>query len=156
MPSDLPHFRLRSLFGLSTAVVLACGLLVMMESAPPTSVGWRVTMLSIIMGLVVGYRRAGSAPVRIIIAGLLGLGGCFMAVYLALVATVWQQWNSASDRIDLASCGLGGLVMIMMAPFAAIIAILMLRAWTWSAYDAHLLPPEAPGVVNSLPGTESS
>src|SRR5262245_60859964 len=131
MMRNLPPFRLRTLFGVSTIIVLTCALAAMMETAPPTQVGWRVTALGVFLGAAVGYRRTGPPTMRAFVAGLFMLGGCLIAAFLTLVACVWQDWNRINGSADMASLGAGGFMICFLAPGAAVVAVLMLRAWTW-------------------------
>jgi hypothetical protein len=140
MVSSPPRFRLRALFGASTAVVLTCALAVMLESTPPTQVAWRVFTMGLILGVVVGYRRAGTFTVRGLTASLFMLGAGLLGVFLSLVAGVWQDWQRATESTDIAGIGAGGFVICLLSPPMAVIALLMLRAWAWSPYDAHPLP----------------
>jgi hypothetical protein len=137
---QLPSFRLRTLFGATSVVVLTCAMASMLETAPPTQVGWRVCTLSVILGLVVGYRRAETMVGRSVVTALFGLGGCLMGTFLTLVACVWKDWTRANETADLVGVGAGSFLIVLFTPMAAIVALLMLRAWTWSAYDANPLP----------------
>jgi hypothetical protein len=67
------------------------------------------------------------------------LCGFLMAAFLTLVACVWQDWNRTDPAVNVVSLGAGGFMICFLAPGAAVVAVLMLRAWTWSAYDANPL-----------------
>lgn len=134
MPDDAPQFRLRTLFGVTTAVAMTCALVAMLATMPATRVAERLCLLGMLLGCIVGYRRAGPIVARMLVGGLFILGFLLLSAYLALVGLVWQEWNRSSQGFNFAA---GLLVICLLTPAATVLTVSLLRAWTWSAYDAH-------------------
>ncbi len=98
MADAAPHFRLRTLFGVTTAVVMTCALLAMLATMPATRAAEWLCVLGIGLGCIVGYRRAGPIVARMLVGVFFILGFLWLSAYLALVGGVWQEWLRSNSN----------------------------------------------------------
>jgi hypothetical protein len=143
MPLAPPTYRLRTLFGVTTLVVGVCALAAKMTSTPPSRVGWIVLAIGVVLGLFVGARRRAWWVERVMVSLVFMFGSLLLAAYLATVALVAQISKDAGEGAVLAAT-FGATKLVIFFPVMLMTLVMMIRAWTWSAYDANPLPEAQP------------
>jgi hypothetical protein len=126
------QFGLAILFRVITLVAAALGWLEIVRHAPPAFVLLNVLVVGLILAMVVALRRHGPRKQKLTVAAWFVSGVIASALYSACLAIGIQQSPRPLGPI-------GWLVVLL--PISPI-AILLLRAWTWSAHDQALFHQE--------------
>lgn len=126
------QFGLAILFRVITLVAAALGWLELVRHAPPPVVLLSVLIVGLILAVVVALRRHGSRKQKLTVATWFVSGVIASSLYSGCLAVGIQQSPRPLGPI-------GWLVVLL--PISPI-AVLLLRAWTWSAHDQALFHQE--------------
>lgn len=141
------YFSLAALLRTVTLVALALGWAALLPRVRPEVLYWLMLAAGAVLSAVVGYRRAGRPWRRILAGGAFMLNTWILALYTAYTANVIQNpvvsQHDARRNVDQA---FDALPIVFGFPLVVVIAVLMLRSWTWSANDQliHGRPPADP------------
>lgn len=117
-------FSLAALLRTVTLVSMALGWGALLPRVRPDVLQWLVIGAGAVLGAIVGYRRAGPLWRRILAGGAFLVNAFFLSVYTHHSAGAIQNPDDWA-----------WLPVVFAFPLAVMIAVFMLRAWTWSAND---------------------
>jgi hypothetical protein len=141
MTHSVPHFPLGFLFRATTCAAMLLGWGSAIVSASPDAIGWTMAAIGAVLGIIVGYRRAGSRLSGVFVAAGFILGSLFVAGYSAYFAIVYQSPPSGFlSKIEANDFSAATAIVLWTIPTPLILFTLiqLLRAWTWSAHDSQM------------------
>lgn len=128
------RFTLGFLFRTITCVAMLLAWGTAVASASPDALGWTMAAIGVVLGLVAGFRRTGTALSRLLTAVGFVLGSVIIAGYSTFLA-IWYQNVPPLDEFDST---INALALSLFSPIVLAVLVFLLRAWTWSAHDAQM------------------
>ena len=119
-----------NLFRSITLFCFAMGWVVLVRSTPSVTAFFVLFIGGLVLASIVGLRRSVDVPTRLVIAVWFQLKAIAVGTYSACVADYLQD-----ARVDLIG---EGLLLALAFPVYAVVVLLMLRAWSWSAIDRQV------------------